>query len=218
MFFFTYSHALINPFYPTIFCISREDDTKTHANLQCRQTETHTSSHTPFLEEMSLARSSLRLARESASSSARGKAFSWGAERLCWTWDSSKVWVSASSRATQHRQGDAQAADDIKTYCEIKERACCLLGTCLCLRGEICTFRGSRDRALALLKELGGEGEPETARTQDCQHDTHTQPCSHLKHRERRERGAQGKFDKKEFEMPSCLGLQPLLFNSQRPH
>lgn len=65
-------------------------------------TDTKASSHTPFLEEMSLARSSLRLARESASASARGKAFSWGAERLCWTWDSSKVWVSASRRAVRH--------------------------------------------------------------------------------------------------------------------
>ena len=48
---------------------------------------------------MSLASSSPRFARESASSSARGRAFSWGAERLCWRWGSPKVWVSASRRA-----------------------------------------------------------------------------------------------------------------------
>lgn len=63
----------------------------------------YTPRHTPFLEEMSLASSSLRLARESAFSSGRGTAFSGGAERLCRRWGSPKVWVSASSRATQHR-------------------------------------------------------------------------------------------------------------------
>lgn len=78
---------------------------------------------------------------------------------------------------------DAQAADDIKTSCGVKGRACWFLGTC--------TFRGSRDRALALLKELGSKREPKTARTQDCQHDTHTQPCSHLKERENGERKKQ---------------------------
>lgn len=69
------------------------------ANTQAR---THTIS--PFLEEMSLARSSLRLARESASS--RGKAFSWGAERLCCSWDSSTVWMSASRRAARRGRED----------------------------------------------------------------------------------------------------------------
>lgn len=59
---------------------------------------------------------------------------------------------------------------------------------------QICTFRWNSDGALALVEELGGEGEPQTARTQDCQHDTHTQPCSHLKHR-RGERHTRGKFN-----------------------
>lgn len=43
------------------------------------------------------------------------------------------------------------------------------------------TFRRGRGGALAGPVELGGgEGEPEAARTQDRQHDTHTQPGSHL--------------------------------------
>ena len=75
----------------------------THAHTHTH-THTHTHIHTPFLEEMSLASSSLRLARESASSSARGRAFSWGAERLCWRWCSPKEWVSASRRAEQRQQ------------------------------------------------------------------------------------------------------------------
>lgn len=54
---------------------------------------------------------------------------------------------------------------------------------------QTCTFRRNGDGALALVEELGGEGEPQTARTQDRQHDTHTQPCSHLKH-SRGERGS----------------------------
>lgn len=90
-----------------------------------RHTHTHQHAHTPFLEEMSLARSSLRLARESASSSARGNAFSWGAERLCWTWDSSKVWESASRRAARHRQKTrtaAAAGDDDDVRLERKKR------------------------------------------------------------------------------------------------
>lgn len=74
----------------------------TPKHMQHRHTEAYT--HTPFLEEMSLASSSLRLARESASSSAGGRAFSWGAERLCWRWCSPREWVSASRRAKQRQQ------------------------------------------------------------------------------------------------------------------
>lgn len=114
------TRARINLFYPSVFFACRGDDTKTV------QTNRHTL-HTPFLEEMSLARSSLRLARESASSSARGKAFSWGAERLCWTWDSSKVWESASRRAARYRQKTRTAAGDDAT---VRLRGCCLCRTC----------------------------------------------------------------------------------------
>lgn len=64
----------------------------------------NTKTHTPFLVEMSLARSSLRLALESGFSSERGRAFSWGAERLCWTWDSSRRWLSALKSAAGHTE------------------------------------------------------------------------------------------------------------------
>lgn len=99
--------------------------------MQTNNTDTHkytcTSSHIPFLEEMSLASSSLRLARESASSSARGRSFSWGAERLCWRWGSPKLWVSASRRATQHRQRHVQEQmSDMDTYCDIINESACL--------------------------------------------------------------------------------------------
>lgn len=79
-------------------------------------------------------------------------------------------------------------ADEMRTCCDFSESAWRSLGACLWLRRGTRTLRGSGDGALALVEELGGEGEPQTARTQDCQHDTHTQPCSHLKHRERREK------------------------------
>lgn len=75
-----------------------------------QHTHIHTQRSSPFLEEMSLARSSLRLARESASS--RGKALSWGAERLCWSWDSSTVWTSASSRAATLQEFSGGEADE----------------------------------------------------------------------------------------------------------
>lgn len=51
---------------------------------------------------MILASSSLRLARESASSSVAGRALSCEAERLCLKWGSPKVCTLASSRAKQH--------------------------------------------------------------------------------------------------------------------
>lgn len=96
-----------------------------------------TFTNTPFLEEMSLASSSLRLARESASSSARGRAFSWGAERLCRRWRSPKVWVSASRRAAQNRQEKHESGT--KTHCDGEKRVATF------------TFRESRDGALALV-------------------------------------------------------------------
>lgn len=81
--------------------------TPKHMQTNSRDAQKH---NTPFLEEMSLASSSLRLARESASSSARGRALSCGAEWLCWRLGSPKVWVPASRRATQHRQTRADCA------------------------------------------------------------------------------------------------------------
>lgn len=68
----------------------------------CQHQNTHTHTPIPFLVEMSLARSSLRLALESVSS-ARGRAFSWGAERLCRTGDSSKWRLSALKTAPRNR-------------------------------------------------------------------------------------------------------------------
>lgn len=82
---------------------------------------------------------------------------------------------SCSTQTETHKQQMI-----LKLAAGLKKGLTGLLGTC--------TFRGGRDGALALLKELGREREPKTARTQDCQHDTHTQPCSHLKERENRER------------------------------
>lgn len=82
----------------SFFCAARKK-VRTTPDL-CKHQKTHTS--TPFLVEMSLARSSLRLALESGFSSERGRAFSWGAERLCRTWDSSKRWLSALKTAAGH--------------------------------------------------------------------------------------------------------------------
>ena len=44
------------------------------------------------------------------------------------------------------------------------------------------TFIGSGGRTLALLEELGGDGEPQAAGAQDGQHDAGAQPRSHLQH------------------------------------
>lgn len=90
------------------------------------------------------------------------------------------VGISLEESCSTQTETHKQQTDIKKPAAGFKKGLAGLLGTC--------TFRGSRDGALALPKELGGEGEPKTARTQDCQHDTHTQPCSHLKERESRER------------------------------
>lgn len=116
-----------------------------HANSLTQQQFPPSQLHTPFLEEMSLASSSLRLARESGSSSATGRAFSWEAERLCRRWGSPKLWMSVSRRATRQWQDKTQSRQmsDTKTHCNINESACWSD-----LRR---TFRGSGEGALALV-------------------------------------------------------------------
>lgn len=111
------------------------------------------------------------------------------------------MWVSASRRAVRHTRRE----DEIKTCREIIKEAslhCGFVHVSVC-RERLLTFRWGRDGALARLVELGGEGEPETAHAQDGQHDTHTQPCSHLTRRHGG--GKQRKLDEKEYGMPSSL-------------
>lgn len=148
-----------------VLCLSQED---THESLltpdSCSHLNTHTHSRAPFLVERSLARSSLRFALESVSSD-RGRAFSWGVERLCRTWDSS-TWCLSALRSAPGNRGTRVSPARLR------------------LLPMMCpTIVGSGGRRLALLQELGGgEGEPEAAGAQDGQHEIGAQPCGHLKH------------------------------------
>lgn len=164
MFFFTHSHAnaLTHLLYPSRCCRCSKNDTKNTRKLIVeKHTHKYTSSHTPFLEEMSLASSSLRLARESASSSARGRAFSWGAERLCWRWGSPKVWMSASRWATQTNKDTRKSrCRDMRTYCDFNQSACCSSVVCLCLSERLVPWEGAETERWPSSRSWEEKGSP----------------------------------------------------------
>lgn len=86
-------------YYCCFFCFFHNPQLLLHPlgpSRVCKDKHFRTKGRPPFLEEMSLASSSLRLARVSSSPSAAGRAFRWGIEWLCWSWCAPRAWVSAS--------------------------------------------------------------------------------------------------------------------------